>query len=159
MLSATPYHLMTRTHTPLNAKYTHPLPQDPQVSIHDSTNLKSRISTSNSGPSVDMAFQAQFLGYNSLSTSPLDLKTCEVKRHIICLMRTQHTPEAQAYRVISMDTIISKRRKKRHTQQLLVHSVSEIQWAHIASSWFRVQTHCHLFIYISVDRDFPPSGL
>lgn len=43
-----------------------------------------------------------------------------------------------------MDIIISKRRKKRHTQQLLVHSVSEIQWAHIASSWFRV----HLFIYL-----------
>lgn len=50
-----------------------------------------------------------------------------------------------------------KKKNRLHTQQLLVPSDSEIQWTHVASFWFRAQTHSHSFTYISVDRDlFPP---
>lgn len=78
---AAPCPLMT-----LSAKCTHPFSQDLQVSLHDSNNLKSRI-PSNSGPGS--------FGYNSLSTSTFDLKTCEVKKLIIYLIHTQHTLVAQ----------------------------------------------------------------
>lgn len=145
---------MATIHIPLNARCTHPFPQYHQVSFHDSTNSKSRISSPNSSPRVDRAPQVQCLGYNSLSTNSLDLKTCEVKRHIICLVHTSLHYRHNCYK----HHHFKRETQGTHRSYWFIAILKSSQACVATRSLFRAWTHCHLFISVLTWILFHPVG-